>query len=271
MKKVFILTVACMAILVSCKSEQQKAFERAAKSSDLPALRAFAAANPQMEQKVQEQYDLALESLIRDSSMFADVQNAVNVLEKCNAEEAYLAASGKGIHAKEVREDLAVNKKKAEELQELIALLRKDFGQYNFRVENYVNGKPEAGCDVYEFIGPDDSGKGSVNISPKHIEDNCGYANRYGIVDREIECSYYINDAKQIVLSQSESRTYSYRLTVLGGPSEWNRDLMRRIRNRYPTPEPMVAILSYSAQDGAPAMSGADESGKNWYFRSELK
>lgn len=231
MKKAFILIAASMALLVSCKSNEQKSIELAAKA-------------------------------VMDSTLFANVQNAINVVDKCIAEEAYLAGLPKGPHAKEIKADLAANKAKVEELNSLIARLKDGFAKYSFRAENN---------DLYEFSGPDSLGRGSANISPAHIEDKCGYANRIGIVDRDIECSYFINDDGQIVLSQSETRTYSFRRTHLGGPTEWDKDIMRRIRSKYPTPEPIEAILSYDTEDDAPVISGADQSGKNWYFQPELK
>ena len=263
------VTLLCF---VSCKSEQQKALEVVIAANDLSALRGFATANPEMSEKVRQSYTVALEQLIADSTLFAGVINAGSIIEKYDAEVNYLTSFPQGSHAEEINAVLPEHKESAEKIKNRLDDMRKAFNKYTFRPENSIDGGmlTELGDDVYEFLGPDESGKGEIKIKAKPILVKVNYWSGYrlGRVNRFCEGTYYVNDELQIVATITEKRSYKSDGSY---GDEKTKELISDMKKEWPAPKASKIILNYSSMEGVPSLSGRDQKGAIYLFSPQVR
>lgn len=295
-------------LLVGCKSEQQKAFELVKDSNDLNALRSFAATyGDSMEDKVRVLYDTTYTRLLKDSTLFASIENAQSILDRYIAEKNYIAILPNGIHIDEVNVLLSEDKSKADEISQKLDSFRKAFKQYKF-VETVLLGW-DAGIsdyeelDDYEFEGPDMSGKGNLIITSKPIKSKYNYEFSDGMyhiftltgrVDRECVGTYYVNDDLKIVAIIDEKRSYEndgdfseyesyYRNDMHYGEQTINRckteynskavpALIKRIKSQFPQPKTRTMILVLDNDPNSiPSLSGIDSNRADCFFNTVLK
>ena len=274
-------------LLVGCKSEQQKAFELVKDSNDLNALRSFAATyGDSMEDKVRVLYDTTYTRLLKDSTLFASIENAQSILDRYIAEKNYIAILPNGIHIDEVNVLLSEDKSKADEISEKIVSLQKAFKQYKF-VETVFLGW-DAGIsdfdelDEFEFIGPDQSGKGTINIKTDPIK------GRKYIVHRNCTGSYYLNDDQKLVVTivdnptieedKEEFASYLNGWRNMGANESFierlissHKDDLDFMKRTYPPVTRKMVLVFEDDPDGFPSLSGIDSNRADCFFNTVLK
>ena len=266
--------------VVGCKSEQYKAFESIKDTNDLNVLREFAATyNNNLEDKVRALYDTTYAFLLKDSSLYAAINESSSILDKFAAEQEYITSLPNGIHVDEVRISYDEHKAKAEELSAKLSLLQKAFSQYNF-VETKFVGR-DAGqamydsLDEYEFACPDQSGKGAITIKTEPISvqyyiDPWTYC--YGIVNRECTGSYYVNDDAKIVVTIVEKRTYGKHPQAGDYSKDGMARLLQGLKKNYPVPKTRTLMLNFENDPtGFPSLSGIDSNRNDCWFETVLK
>ena len=263
MKRVLFSICLFILILNSCKSEQEKALELAVASNDLAVLRDFAANNSDMSESVRQKYTTALNLLMADSTLFEEVLNAGSIVEKYDAEARYLSAYPQGLHAEELTILLAEHKEAAEKIKNQFAEMHNLFNKYRFSLDD----------DIYEFDGPDESGKGTVKIKATPISAKVEYWTGYrlGRIERFCEGGYYVDDEGKIVLTINEKRSYKCSGNWDYG-EEKSKELISDMKRLWPTPKPHKIILNITTDEtGVKYLTGIDQVGYEIYFTPMVK
>lgn len=166
MKKYLFIVVLGAVLFVGCKSEQEKALDAAIATKDLATLRSFAGTNSDaMEDRVKKKYDAAVETLVKDSTLYDAVINVGNAIASCNAAHEYLKTLPKGIHADEVKVVLKEKELLAESLKEGFRKISKEFSLYE-----YTSSVPRKRGETYQsdrmtfsFSEIDENGCGTIS------------------------------------------------------------------------------------------------------------
>lgn len=201
MKASFFFPIFVLCTVISCKSEQEKAFDAAASKNDLGALREFKASYPEgLEEKIQAKYDESFDKLIKDSTAFSLIENAGGILAQYTAAQNYLKENPEGIHINEVNIFLTDNKEKAEKTKSKLDEMRRAFSLYTF--------------GGYTFTGPDESGKGELTKSFKttgHHQRHHYYVIGYKFdVNTTYKGSYWVDEEGLIHASAKETNNIIY-------------------------------------------------------------
>lgn len=294
MKRLLLFVAILSLLFTSCKSEQEKAFDAAKSTNELSALREFAASiDGEIEPKVKSKYDAAYQTLIQDSTLYADVLQAEAIFAKYNAEKKYIETLPKGIHSEEIKAVLPEHKSVAEAANEQISLMRKRFGQYKFReleLDRWGD-VTDREADEYIFDGPDEYGKGNVVIEAKNFIPRETFTAWYkgkqhwgdfdGLVIRNCEGTYYLDDELKIHLTINETRDYTLPPSEIEYCEKEARDpalrrtaypeVKRQMRQKYPAPKPRKLILYFKDEPKAPEISGLDSRSRDVYFKTVLR
>ena len=292
MKNLLFFALLSALFLPSCKSEQEKAFDAAKSTNELSALREFAASiDGEIEPKVKSKYDAAYQTLIQDSTLYADVLQAEATFAKYNAEKKYIETLPKGIHSEEIKAVLPEHKSVAEAANEQISLMRKRFGQYKFReleLDRWGD-VTDREADEYIFDGPDEYGKGNVIINAMKIIPRNSYLAFYGehygyfdgLVIRNCEGTYYLDDELKIHLTINETRDYTMapaEIEYCEKESSYPQlrrtaypDVKRQMRQEYPAPKPRKLVLYFKDEPKAPEISGLDSRSRDVFFKTVLR
>ena len=288
MKKNLFLVILATAFLFGCKSEQEKALDAAIATNDLNVLREFAAVNADvMEEKVKALYETTYNRLIKDSTLYSAIEQAEGLLSSYNAEKSYLDSLPNGIHASEVLAKMEEHKADAEEIIAYLDEIRPIFEKYKFVESAYIGSwGGEDLVDVvgqYEFLGPDESGKGTVignTKSSKYREMTPRGVLVHVAIESTRSGSYYIDADLKINLTLIEKRTYSGINEVLKEYAELrestqnylNNQLVPNYKKKYPEPKPRKLILTLSEdKSGFPTLSGVDTKGNRCTFTAAMK
>ena len=243
MKNSLFVIALSVALFVGCKSEQEKALDEAIASKELSTLREFGISNTVMEEKVQIKYDSALGRLIKDSTMYAAIEQAGSSLQKYVAEKEYIAALPKGNHASEVKASMYEHKEAADKVSEKLNKIKKAFQQYKFiEVEEY-----EEEIDTYEFDIPNASGEGSVTIAATPFRFRVPWVGSV-LVSRQCSANYYVNDDLMIVMTIKEIRSYS---DIKGSDKEFLKDYAMK---SCPSPVSRKLVLGFNYDTDFPSI-----------------
>lgn len=199
--KRFIIPILGLCLIVSCKSEQEKALDAAIGSNDLNALReCLSTYGETFDEALQAKYDAAYETLIKDSTLFACIESAGSVLGKYTAAQNYIKELPTGIHVEEANAVIAENKEKAEEAEKQLATMRKAFEMYKF--------------GLFSFTGPDDNGKGEITgkYSQSYQRRHSYYVIGYDYdVTTNIHGTYWVDDDFLMHASVEETQNINYK------------------------------------------------------------
>lgn len=264
MKKILFVGLIVF-MVISCKSEQEKALDSALAKNDLTALReCYLIYGASFDEGLQAKYTAALECLIKDSTLFASVESAESVLTKYNAAQNYIKECPNGVHIEDVNTIINENKEKAEEIDRKLTEIKKAFAQYRFKSIFSSDG------DKYEFLEPDESANGILKIQAASIPVKVTYWSGYrlGRVTRACEGTYFINDDLQVVITITEKRSYKSEGNY---GTEKTQELIKDMKEEWPTPKPKKLILTYSTQYGSPVLEGKDQRGNEIYWESMVK
>ena len=176
MKNLFRMAIlVLMAVsIIGCKSKAEKALDEAVALNNLPALREYFSLYGQaLEGSTKLRYDEALDRLVKDSTLFASIENASSVLERFALENEYLQLEPQGSFYADVLALHDRDSKTAEKMQRLSNHIKEGISKYAFNVvadaeyygdlngSMYFQATKNASYNNVSITEPDSKGHGS--------------------------------------------------------------------------------------------------------------
>ena len=256
----------------SCKSEEEKALDAAIASNSLSALRNYSSIyGESLVDKVKARFDLALNQLVTDSTLYAAIVNAESVLDKYSAANNYIKELPAGLYLEEAEAVVAENKDRVEKMKEALNQIRKSFELYDFK----------RGSIRYVFTGPDESGKGTItgtgpNSLKLHAVELKSSNGHYVFTwDKDyIKGDYYIDEDLLIHASTKESYD-NYSIGDHPNPgqehSSFDREKAIKAFRSLRTNKSHKMIMTFDYNDGDPYLFGKEQGRSDFVMSSVLK